>query len=129
MNNAAPNPKEILHEILNAFCLVSQNTNKVRKLTGIEIEIPREGMYITEMHKIILSKITDEQAKDVINKMPFCYIENYSRTGDEFKEKVEKLHNKEKSCHFWIENVLSELPKKKGYAIENPRTGFKTFYR
>ncbi len=113
------NPKEVLKDILNAFCLQSQNIDKVYKLSGIKAPIYNGKRSSDKCKAILLRAISNNKAKEIINQMPFPYIE----TADKIFEKNQR------NCHFYIDNVLQELPKKRGNKIECTTEPYSVFYR
>jgi hypothetical protein len=117
--NLKYNPKEVLNDIMNAFCLSSQNLDKVYKLSGIKAEFYNGKRTNEQLRRLLLRAINNDKAKEIINKMPFPYIE----TAGKIFEK------REHDCHYFIENVLQELPKKKGYKIQCTTEPYRIFYR
>lgn len=111
-------PKEILLDIMNAFCLSTQNLDKVYKLSGIKGRL-YNGKRSNEQHrKIILRAITDDKAREIINQMPFPYIETAYGHYERERERLD----------YW-EDILVPLPKIKGYRLECVSQNFATFYR
>jgi hypothetical protein len=117
MNNY--NPKEVLNDIMNAFCLSSVNLDKVYKLSGINARLYNGKRTNEQLRKLLLRAISNDKAKEIINQMPFPFIE----TADKIFEKQEK------DCHYYIENVLTELQKKRGNKIECPTSNYSIFYK
>jgi hypothetical protein len=117
--NLKYNPKEVLNDIMNAFCLSSQNLDKVYGLSGIKAEFYNGKRTNEQLRRILLRAINDEKAKEIINKIPFAYIE----TADKIFEKNKR------DCYYYIENVLQELPKKSGYRIECTTNPYTIFYK
>ena len=113
------NPKQILDDILNAFCLSSVNLDKVYKLSGINAKLYNGKRSNDQLRKLLLRAITNEKAKEIINQMPFPFIE----TADKIFEKQTR------DCYYYIDNVLMELPKKRGYSIECSTSNYKIFYK
>ena len=117
--NLKYNPKEVLNDIMNAFCLSSQNLDKAYRLSGIKAEFYNGKRTNEQLRRLLLRAINDDKAKEIINNIPFPYIE----TADKIFEK------REHDCHYFIENVLQELPKKKGYKIQCTTDPYTIFYK
>lgn len=116
------NPKQILEEILNSFCLSSENLKKVYKLSGIKAQLYNGKRSNEQLKKLLLRAISEEKAKLIINEMPHPFIETYH--GKEYlKEFIDGMIKKPKR---WEEEVLS--PIKLG-RIENITKGYSIIYK
>jgi hypothetical protein len=113
------NPKEVLSDILNAFCFESERIQQVYNLSGIKAQLYNGKRSNDRCKKLLLRAISKDKAKEIINNIPFPYIE----TADKIFEKREHDH------HYYIKNVLQELPKKKGYKIQCTTEPYTIFYR
>lgn len=102
------NAKNILEDVMKAFCLSTQNLDKVYKLSGIKAQLYNGKRNYYQLRKLILRAITDDKAKEIINNMPFPYIE--TARGEYIRER---------KFEFWVDDVLVPLPKKKGYRMES----------
>ena len=110
--------KEILSDILNAHCLSTENTRKVYELSGIKAQLFNGKRNYYQIRNLLLRAISDEKAKEIINKMPFPFIGQYYGT-EHLKDFVNNSLIKSRDYMFWIDNVLMETPKKRGYKILN----------
>jgi hypothetical protein len=117
--NKKYDPKKVLLDIMNAFCLSSVNLDKVYKLSGIKARLYNGKRSNEQLRKVLLRAISNEKAKEIINQMPFPYIE----TADKIFEKQER------DCHWFIENTLTEIPKKRGNKIECPTSNYSIYYK
>lgn len=69
--------KDILYDIMCAFCLDTQNTNAVIKLAGIKANIFNGKRDWWKIRKLLIRAIPEEKAKEIINAMPFPFVERY----------------------------------------------------
>jgi hypothetical protein len=124
--------KQTLVDILDAFCLTTENRSKVMKLANIPSESIFDGVndYYQQREKI-LSLINEDTAKSIINQMPFPFIKDYykdeTKAQKAFTPYFDILHRSNgfgQSSMYWINNVLCELPKKKGYQIRSEITQY-----
>jgi len=117
--------KEILYDILHAHCLTTQNTDKVIKLAGIPTSIYNGKRDYWMIRKMILRIVSEERARQIINAMPYSFIENWSRKEDKHKAWIRamfpemfRITNLD-TFTFYRDNVLQPLPLKAGYRMEN----------
>jgi hypothetical protein len=108
--------KEILKDILEAFCLSSQNMNKVYKLSGIKGQLYNGKRNNYQLRDLLLRAINEDKAKEIINQMPFPYIETADR------------HSIKENTDTW-ENILVPLEKKRGNRLECVTQDYAIFYR
>ncbi len=108
--------KEILLDILNAFCLSTVNIEKVYKLSGIKGRLYNGKRSNDQLRRILIRAISNEKAKEIINKMPFPYIEKFY--GNYIKEDRNK----------W-EDILVPMGKKKGNRLECTTQDYVIFYK
>lgn len=106
--------KEILKDILDAFCLSTQNTNKVYKLSGIKSPLFNGKRNYDQIRALLLRAISEDKAKEIINQMPFPFISVHSGVW------INDITKRD------FEEILVPLEKKKGYRMENVTTGWRT---
>jgi len=108
--------KIILSDIVNAFCLSSQNLDRAYRLSGIKASFYNGKRSNEQLRKLLLRAITEDKAKEIINKMPFPYIE--TANGNWIKTDTDNF-----------ENILVPLEKKKGYRMECVSQNYTLSYR
>lgn len=99
--------KTTLRSILTAFCLSSQNIKKVQKLTGIT-NLWNGKRTTDQAVNILVRAIPDHKAKEIINAMPFPFIENYHE-GESYAQSFFSAAIIQRRTIFWINEVLSEF--------------------
>ena len=97
--------KNVLSEILDAFCLSTQNLDRAYRLSGIKCQLYNGKRSNAQLRKLLLRAISEDKAKEIINKMPFPYIE------------IADKHFIKENTDNW-ENILVPLENKKGYRLE-----------
>lgn len=116
--------KQILYDILHAFCMDTQNTNKVIKLTGIKGRIYNGKRDYWAIRKLIIRAITEQKAQEIINNMPFPFIEHWTPTEDKHKAWMDELFpslDEHETFEFYSKNVLCPIPMIAGQRMENTR--------
>lgn len=118
--NPIPTAKQTLKDIMTAFCFHFQNTQKVIKMA--KIENPYNGQKgHDEIVEFVLNQINEESAKEIVNKIPFPFVENYhpeERPTQEFF----KNYAENRDSFYWTEQVLF-TDYKKGVSIISKITG------
>jgi len=109
--------KEIIKDIIEAHCLYSQNQKKVMMLADINsAEIYNGGNDYYQIIDKILNKVSEEKAKEIVNQMPFPFMQHYYPTEEPTQNILNKIANlidyNKRDSFWWIENVLSPLRKK-----------------
>ena len=105
-------PKEILFSIMNAHCK-NHNFDIAIKILGIPM-----GKFVnntmTKCKEMLLDAITEDQAKEVINQMPFPYIETAIGYYGNHYSGINSI--------YWINDVLVQRKKVQsvftGYGLE-----------
>ena len=108
--------KQILSDILNAFCLSSENLKLVFELSGIKGQLYNVTRSNEQLRKILLRAISDDKAKEIINKIPFPYIQ--TANSQYIKENTDN----------W-KNILVPLEKKKGNRLECITQNYVQFFK
>jgi hypothetical protein len=120
--------KDTLEEIMNAFCMCSENIQKVYNLSGIKAQLYNGKRTREQLIKLLLRAINEEKAKEIVNKIPFPFIAEYHGT-EYMKEFIDNTIITKRECGFWETNVLAPLKIKRGYRMENVTQDYATQYR
>ena len=120
--------KIILDDILNSFCLSSQNLNRVYKLSGIKAQLYNGKRSNDKLRAILLRAISEDKAQEIVNKMPFPFIEEYKGT-EELKEFINNTHIKSHHSGCKWEDILVPIEKKRGHRIECITQNYAMYYR
>lgn len=116
-NNKTMNQeKQILEDIINAFCLSTQNLRTAHELSGIKGQFFNGKRSNTQLRNLLLRAISNDKAKEIINQMPFPYIEIADR------------HYIKENTDTW-KSILVPLEKKKGNRLECVTQSYTIFYR
>ncbi len=98
MDNTLSQPgKDWLKQILHAHCLTHTNYKRVLKHVGIA-ESVFCGLGYDAVADKILSLTNEDRARDIVNAMPFPFIET-----------AVPVYTQERDSWYWIENVLADL--------------------
>lgn len=103
--------KIILADILEAFCLKSENIKKVCELTGVK-SIWNGKRTQAQATKLLVRALSEEQAKDVINKMPFPFIGIYDPLERPTQGMFKQMFPPNRDSYYWIEDVLAPINKR-----------------
>lgn len=117
--------KLILKDIMNAFCLSTQNLRRVHDLSGIGGNLYNGKRTNDKLRDILLRVIPEEKAKEIINKMGFPFIEEYYGV-EGTKNIIDSMHS---DTGIKWEDYLVPLERKRGYRMENVTKGSAIFYR
>ena len=107
--------KQILSEILDAHCLYSENRRKVIKLANLNSQDIFNGQNdYYQVRNTILNNLNDDKAAEIVNAIPFPFIEEYSPIEDKTQKSLNNLTGLidyyKRDSFFWIENVLLDIP-------------------
>lgn len=104
--------KDILYDIMCAFCLDSQNTQKVIKLAGIKAQVYNGKRDWWKIRKLLQRAIPEDRARAIINQMPFPFIENYSPKEEEAQKRFGSIVINfpfERDSVYFMDEVLAPI--------------------
>lgn len=119
-----------LYDILHAHCLSTQRTDEVFMLSGIKGSLYNGKRDYCKLRSILLRAISEQKAKEIINQIPFPFIQEYYPGEDDaqvlFSQSIQQI----RTSWFWIDDVLAPLTTPKGTGrIESAATGCGSTYK
>lgn len=118
--------KAVLYDIIHAHCLTSQNTDRVIKFLGIK-NIFNGKRDFWHLRKLLLRVTSEQKARDIVNLMPFPFIEGYHKNERAAQIFFSAPIQQTRDSDYWVDNVLVPISKK-GQRIESI-TGYGIFLR
>jgi hypothetical protein len=103
-----------LYDILHSYCLASERTNDVIRLAGVKATVFNGKRDYWKARNILLRAISEQKAQEIINQMPFPFIQKYHSGEDNAQEFFSRSIQQIRSSWFWRDNVLSPLTTKNG---------------
>lgn len=115
--------KDILYDIMCAFCRDTENTDKVIKLAGIKARVFNGKRDWWTIRKLLMRAISEEKAKEIINAMPFPFVERYYRQEAEAQKRFSPMviNYFERDSVFFMKEVLAPI---KAGEIKSTITGY-----
>lgn len=132
MNKPATPAKAVLCDVLHAHCLYSQNIDEVIRLAGVSESIYNGKRNYSQIRELILRAMSEEKAREILNQMPFPFIEDWSWNYDKHQSWIKAMFpdmNQVRGAStfkYFKDKVLRPLPAIPGYQIENSE-GFAEF--
>ncbi|MCA6368267.1 MAG: hypothetical protein IM631_12180 [Cytophagales bacterium] len=119
-----------LYDILHAHCLSSQCTDEVFRLSGIKGRLYNGKRDYWQLRNILLRAISEQKAREIINQIPFPFIQNYYPGEDDAQVFFSQSIQENRVSWFWMDDVLAPLTTPKGTGrIESAITGCGTTYK
>lgn len=116
--------KDILYDIMCAFCMDTENTDKVIKLAGIKARVFNGKRDWWTIRKLLMRAISEEKTKEIINAMPFPFVERYYPQEAEAQKHYSPMvinYPFERDSVFFMEEVLAPI---KAGEIKSAITGY-----
>jgi hypothetical protein len=119
-----------LYDILHSFCLASERTNDVIRLAGVKAKVFNGKRDYWKVRNILLRAISEQKAQEIINQIPFPFIQKYYPGEDDAQVFFSQSIQENRVSWFWMDDVLAPLTTPKGTGrIESAITGCGTTYK
>jgi hypothetical protein len=130
MTNKGSIVYKTLYDILHAHCLSTQRTDEVFRLSGIKGNLYNGKRDYWQLRNILLRAISEQKARDIINQIPFPFIQKYYPGEDDAQVFFSRSIQTNRISWFWMDDVLAPLTTPKGTGrIESVVTGCGSTYK